>query len=491
MSSSMVPRFRVKKLSPKHLLPVYKESQLPDFSDASYLQRDVPQIETGVEKEEEEEHDLQAAISAAQAAVATGAQVTHSIPTPDASLTIKTEVYNALYRKNFKTPFTYIRYSTTVEETMGCPYVMDEADDAFLKQFEKDHPALLLTEDHFEEIMYKLEKITNTQLPNLSVDPSQLPDYDAFQSLVQPDDPLLNEPAFEPVFEHWRKRRAKRAGQNIIPDLKYEDVIKNEVDPYVCFRHRETKSFRKIRKTDESSVHSLHRLRTDLETAKVLLEMVLRREKGLKEAIALDATIFEKKLKFREYQRALGIKEEDDTIFAPKKKRKVNDIGTTIKIPLSKLKKEKSPVQQAIDAELARRKEQDAPYEDITNYPWQPFAHRVPNMFYFHVVKGDRVQFRKRTGRNGRLYLDRIGYQPQSPSTEAERSALARFQFDSDHSDDDSEDLDEVWMQPRSLLHRAAEISENDLRLLSIQTLSQSTTPAPSPSPAAIPSQKA
>lgn len=51
----MVSRFRVKKLSPKHPLPVYKESQLPDITDASNVQRAVPQIETGVEKEEEEE----------------------------------------------------------------------------------------------------------------------------------------------------------------------------------------------------------------------------------------------------------------------------------------------------------------------------------------------------------------------------------------------------------------------------------------------------
>jgi enhancer of polycomb-like protein len=55
-NGSMVSRFRVKKLSPKHPLPIYKESQLPDLVDpANIIQRAVPQIETGVEKEEEEE----------------------------------------------------------------------------------------------------------------------------------------------------------------------------------------------------------------------------------------------------------------------------------------------------------------------------------------------------------------------------------------------------------------------------------------------------
>jgi hypothetical protein len=48
----------VKKLSPKHPLPIYKEHELPDLADATNIQRAVPQIETGVEKEEEEEVGL-------------------------------------------------------------------------------------------------------------------------------------------------------------------------------------------------------------------------------------------------------------------------------------------------------------------------------------------------------------------------------------------------------------------------------------------------
>lgn len=54
MTNQMASRFRVKKLSPKHPLPVFKEKQLPDLDEAN-LQRAVPQIETGVEKDEEEE----------------------------------------------------------------------------------------------------------------------------------------------------------------------------------------------------------------------------------------------------------------------------------------------------------------------------------------------------------------------------------------------------------------------------------------------------
>ncbi|KAI8064376.1 enhancer of polycomb-like-domain-containing protein [Gongronella butleri] len=461
MSGSMVPRFRVKKLSPKHPLPVFRQSQLPDL-DPNYQQRDVPQIETGVEKEEEEEHDLQAAISAAQAAVETGTHIQHSIPTPDASRTIKSEVYQALYPNKYKDPHTYIRYSYTVEETMGCPYCMDEEDDAFLQKLNKGSD-VALSEDHFEEIMARLEVITDKQLPNLSVDPSQLPDFDAFQSLLPTDDPLLNEPQIEKVFEHWHARRAKRAGQAVFPVLKYVDVLKNEVDPYVCFRRRESKAVRKTRKTDQTSVNSLYHLQSKLEDARTLLEMVLRREKLFRESLALEQTIFNKKIKYREYQRILGIKEDDDLSLEPvKKKRRPNDSTTTIKIPLAKLKQEKTPLQQAIDAELLRRKEQDAGYEDITNRSYQPFASRVPDLFFHALVPSD-VHVRKRVGRNGRVFLDRRSFRPKNNGGRSR----GRFQFDSDHSDSD-EDFEANWMSSSSVLHRVQQVSEMELRLLNV-----------------------
>jgi hypothetical protein len=56
--------------------------------------------------------------------------------------------------------------------------------------------------------------------------------------------------------------------------------------------------------------------------------MVLRREKIRKEGIVLEHTVFDKKCKLREYQRTLGIKEDDDLIFMSKKKRKISAEGS-------------------------------------------------------------------------------------------------------------------------------------------------------------------
>lgn len=126
----------------------------------------------------------------------------------------------------------------------------------------------------------------------------------------------------EPIYDHWTKRKQDRKGNSIIPELKYEEILKNEVDPYVCFRRRETKPIRKTRRTDQQSLERLRKLRSEMEMARNLLEMVLRREKIRKEGLVLDHTVFDKKCKLREYQKTLGIKEDEDLLMPSKKKRK-------------------------------------------------------------------------------------------------------------------------------------------------------------------------
>lgn len=134
--------------------------------------------------------------------------------------------------------------------------------------------------------------------------------------------------SMEPIFNHWRDRRIKRGGQTIIPELKFEDILKNEIDPYVCFRRRETKPVRKTRRTDQQSLERLRKLRSEMEMSRNLLEMVLRREKIRKEGLVLEHSVFEKKCKLREYQRQLGIKEDDDLLPLSKKKRKTETGGS-------------------------------------------------------------------------------------------------------------------------------------------------------------------
>ncbi|KAF7725248.1 Enhancer of polycomb-like protein 1 [Apophysomyces ossiformis] len=486
MTNQMVSRFRVKKLSPKHPLPVYKESQLPDLTDAANIQRAVPQIETGVEKEEEEEHDLQAAISAAQAAVTTGAKVERYIPTPNASNVINEDSYNSIYKRKYKEPSTLIRFSSTVEDSTGCPYVLDEVDEEFLKQYNKNNETL--TEDEFEKIMWQIESIVDQQLPHLNLasysnDPLQTPQYADFLALLPENSSLHGQRHLEKIYPHWRQRRLKREGKSIIPVLRYEDTLKSEIDPYVCFRRRETKPLRKTRRTDQQSLERLRKLRTEMEMARNLLEMVLRREKFRKEGLVLEHMVFDKKCKLRDYQRQLGIKEDDDLLpFISKKKRKISlesGSGATIKIPLNKLKRdgldgrqEKSPMQLALEAELARKRERDAPYEDVTECPYQPFLKSIPDQFFQSLSPSKQAypRFRKRIGRGGRVFLDRVSLSRPSEHIKGKTKPAGfqynRYEFDMDWSGDEENELEVDEMQDSHLRHRTQLLTEVELRNL-------------------------
>ncbi|KAJ2956067.1 hypothetical protein NQZ79_g8040 [Umbelopsis isabellina] len=491
----MVSRFRVKKLSPKHPLTIYKESQLPDIHDAGNLQRAVPLIETGVDKDEEDEHDLQAAISAAQAAVTTGEAVQLYIPTPDASITIKEDEYKAIYKKPFHPPTSFIKYSTTVEDAIGCLYDMDEEDDAWLTSFNQERPVnQKISEDQFEQVMWELESLANDTMPFLSVDPSQIPPFDELESHFKTPSLLPLQTAAKHIYEHWKERRLKNAGKPIFPILKFDETgLRSDTDPYVCFRRRETKPVRKTRRTDQQSLEKLRKLRAEMETARNLLEMVLRREKMRKESLAIEHTIFDKKCMLREMQRQLGIKEDEDLLFSKKKRKMSTESGSgaTIKIPLNKLKRdgfdrhEKSAAQIAIEAEVAKRKEEDSGFEDVTDFLRNVLADESISL-HNEPLHSRQPCYRKRVGRGGRIHIDRIGLATHQrkhaggktrPSDDYER-AVKRFKYDSDEMSDEEEEIDD--MEDRLLRYRCQLLGEPDLRsLVTIPFINPSMTYPP------------
>lgn len=182
-----------------------------------------------------------------------------------------------------------------------------------------------------------------------------------------------------------------------MPSLRLDNGLHDDTDPYVCFRRRETKPVRKTRRTDQQSLEKLRKLRAELETARSLLEMVTRREKLRKESLVTEHSIFNQRCMLREMQQQLGIKDEFD-LFPVKKKRKSEShsgygIATiveliskhlfnscyllfhsaTIKIPINKLKRDiydtekKSAAEVAIEAEVARRRERNIGFEDVTD----------------------------------------------------------------------------------------------------------------------------
>src|SRR5947209_5492372 len=90
----------------------------------------------------QQEYHLQAVLQGA--GVAADKEI--PVPPPQES-TLK---YDELYARPFSKTSTYIRFSQTVEESIGCMYDVTEEDEAFLKTYSQKRP---LSEDDFEKIM--------------------------------------------------------------------------------------------------------------------------------------------------------------------------------------------------------------------------------------------------------------------------------------------------------------------------------------------------
>lgn len=221
-------RFRQRKISVKVTLPIFNQkdvsggdlelepSQLHHLnSGAAQQPRDLNAIETGVDKNEEDEVHLQQVINAAQRVLLgssdskddKGLASSVYIPTPDASKLWKdsSKYYND---PTFIEPESYIKFSATVEDTLGVEYNMDEVDEEFFnntlsKEYpksqkksdkrkpEKDAASDSTSEDtkpcselEFEAICDKFEKTIEEKQPFLSMDPSTILSYKELSSLI-------------------------------------------------------------------------------------------------------------------------------------------------------------------------------------------------------------------------------------------------------------------------------------------------------------------
>ncbi|EPS41206.1 hypothetical protein H072_4891 [Dactylellina haptotyla CBS 200.50] len=320
-------RFRQRKLSTKAALQVIDDSQIDVTDDDT---RHIATIESGVERTEEIEHHLQAAISAANAA-ALGTKVQAAfIPTPDASKVIGN--YDNLYRKVYSHPHSYVRFSSTVEDTSGNLYCIDEEDDEYLSQFNsKRSQATQCSDDKFEEAISEYEMLTSLKQPFLGLNedenlPIHLMTYEEMEEAAFESDSKLGENAYaKDLYSWWEQRRTKRNGKPLMPSLKFEQgqIDKDDGDPYVCFRRREHRPARKTRRTDAQSIDKLKRLRLDMERVRSLSKCVQLREDGKKDNQVLEAKVYFTRFKLKKYKRDFNIVDNDDDLVNKPRKRVV------------------------------------------------------------------------------------------------------------------------------------------------------------------------
>ncbi|KAH9457122.1 hypothetical protein MJO29_011115 [Puccinia striiformis f. sp. tritici] len=495
-------------------------------------------VETGVDKEEESELHLQKVINASTAALmrsavnprtpaspgvtaeladtaalstlatqssttTTGLTANESnvphIPIPDAAGLVDPATYEALYaHSKIFLPSSYIRFSDTVEDTLGgVLYTMDEEDEEWLNRFNSEHAPPSeqnqngstpdknrransrkgkekertgneidgpgrLAEDDFEAIMDYFEKTTEETVPGLHLDTARLPSLSDLE--LSSESPLIPQRLSSIkifakfVYSHWKERRLKRGGKPIMPAVDFDET--NESNPYVCFRRRETKMTRKTRRTDTQNMDRLVRLRNDLYKAQELLNTVLARERTKREAVELEKAIFEGRCLIREMKRSLNEADGDEELLVSKKekKRKREQSGNgTLKSPLRNTagpslsgpasagafvledvqyyRDQARASTKLMERDYNRCREEQNGWEDLTDSAHLPMPLSAAALRWRGAISSDahlssksnregtanfeqglssapsameNNQFRKRVGRGGRLFLDRI-----------------------------------------------------------------------------------
>ncbi|XP_014666102.1 PREDICTED: enhancer of polycomb homolog 1-like [Priapulus caudatus] len=273
--------FRARALDTVKPMPVYRAEEIPDLPDFAAINRAVPQMPTGMEKEEESEHHLQRAMSAQQVYGETGRLI---IPTPDVYEDIA--CYECLYESNYKPAkqLIHIQGSLNMMDQEMPDYDMDSEDETWLNKQKKK---MEITPLQFEEMIDRLEKGSGQQV---------VTDKEAKLLLKEDDDLILA------VYDYWLNKRLKMK-HALIPQVKTEKRDGSTTNnPYVAFRRRTEKmQTRKNRKNDEASYEKMLKLRRDLSRAVTILEMVKRREKTKREHLHLTLEIVEQRYQMGDF----------------------------------------------------------------------------------------------------------------------------------------------------------------------------------------------
>nr|XP_015209512.1 PREDICTED: enhancer of polycomb homolog 1 isoform X1 [Lepisosteus oculatus] len=273
--------FRARALDASKPLPVFRCEDLPDLHEYASINRAVPQMPTGMEKEEESEHHLQRAISAQQ--VYGEKRDNMVIPVPEAESNIA--YYESLYPGEFKMPKQLIHIQPFSLDAEQPDYDLDSEDEAFVNKLKKK---MEITPLQFEDMIDRLERGSGQQLVTLQ----------EAKLLLKEDDELIRE-----VFEYWARKRKGCKSASLIPMVKQEKRDGSSTnDPYVAFRRRTEKmQTRKNRKNDEASYEKMLKLRRDLSRAVTILEMIKRREKSKRELLHLTLEIIEKRYSIADF----------------------------------------------------------------------------------------------------------------------------------------------------------------------------------------------
>ncbi|KAH6655056.1 enhancer of polycomb-like-domain-containing protein [Truncatella angustata] len=317
-------KVRIKKLNPKTALQVLIEGQI-DPSEYESLTTDISST-AGVDSGESNEYHLQLAVKGAG-----GTKEDNEIPVPPPQKSEEVD-YDEIYPRVYHEPRNYIKFSETVEETLGCLYDMTTEDDDYLKTYNAKRPAKdQLSEDDFEKIMELFEDTAAEQAPYAALDNTVIPYEIMSQQMVHSSIQRLQNHA-KMVYEHWKSQRQEKG--RLHPSVKFEThTEKDDLDAYVCFRRREVRQTRKTRQKDVQVADKLKKLRKELEDGRLLVVMSHQREVLKQELLAVEKRLFDHRAILKEKKTRLGIKAEDEDLLIHTKppKRKIQEVQPPVR----------------------------------------------------------------------------------------------------------------------------------------------------------------
>ncbi|PBK77793.1 hypothetical protein ARMSODRAFT_9115 [Armillaria solidipes] len=291
------------------------------------------------------------------------------------------------------------------------------------------------------------------------------------------------------IYPHWKERRLERGGLRITPILNYDEQdTLNE--SYVCFRQREVKAVRKTRASQANSSDKLAALSKQLADPLDIANRVLEREKHKSASIQLNKAVWERRLALVELKRknpSLGDKTDVDLLVDKEKPIKKPEpraprISTTKResiapTPIIRVERAEPAIRpskrlcilsEEIESAMQRVRTNNAAQnmEDvIENAHYAPLPSYASRLFKFMPPSNasssrlgaatasdsdseanpsssrQAMPIRLRTGRGGRMHVDRRGinrrnYQPSYPDNamdvDEDRRMEERWRFDAD-----------------------------------------------------------
>eukprot|EP00092_Neocalanus_flemingeri_P011958 GFUD01012891.1.p1 GENE.GFUD01012891.1~~GFUD01012891.1.p1 ORF type:complete len:510 (+),score=173.53 GFUD01012891.1:48-1577(+) len=273
--------FRARTLDASKPMAIHRAEDLPELAAENAINRAVPALPTGMEKEEETEKHLQDILEAQNKGLVKKV-ASLVIPTPETTEDLDS-MYGSLYKGQFKQQRQYIHVQPFNADADNPDYDMDDDDIKFFTEELKERRKFEVSMITFEDMIDRLEKNSGQTVINLK---------EAKMLLKEDDDLILA------VYDYWLNKRLETQ-QCMIPTVKTEardGQTGQGVNPYIGFRRRTEKmQTRKNRKNDEDSYIRMLKLRRDINRAVMLLDMVKRREKLKKENLNLITDIFDKR----------------------------------------------------------------------------------------------------------------------------------------------------------------------------------------------------